>query len=598
MKRLSAVILCLVMLLSLIPAAAAEEIVIVGAEAEEETIAVVETGAAEPNANVAINEANFPDASFRNYVKLKCDEDKNDVLSAAERDAVYVISCGAQGIASLKGVEHFPNLSYLFVGSNELSTLDLSQNPLLTNLDCRSNRLSELDVSGLPDLINLSCSGNSLSELDLSRNTQLRDLRCSDNALSELDVSGCPELQFLLCAQNQIGALDVTQNPKLQELECYGNALTRLDVTQNPKLLHLLCQNNRISLLDLSCTPNLTILDCHGNRIYTLNISACRYLLRAYNKGSQTVFDDRIEYDAGVEGEYDRLLIVSPETLIVTTPPYEPAEIATQPQSLTAAAGGTARFTVEAKGTDLHYQWYFRTSVSGAWTKCSGTGYNTAALTVEAKSFRSGYQYFCRVWNDDSEATTRIVTLTVVTVPAVTTQPKSRSAAVGETVTFTVAATGGKLRYQWYYRTSSSGSWTKSTGTGAATKTISVEAKAYRDGYQYRCRVSNAAGYKYSSAATLTVLTRPAITTQPASRTAAAGTTVKFTVKASGGDLSYQWYYRTSPTGAWTKCTGAGAATATLSVEAKSYRSGYQYRCRVSNAAGYKYSSAATLTVK
>ncbi len=96
---------------------------------------------------------------------------------------------------------------------------------------------------------------------------------------------------------------------------------------------------------------------------------------------------------------------------------------------------------------------------------------------------------------------------------------------------------------------------------------------------------------------TLTVVTKPTITTQPASKTVSAGTTVKFTVKASGGALKYQWYYRTSSSGSWTKCTGTGAATATLTVEAKAFRNGYQYRCRVSNAAGYKYSSAATLTV-
>jgi hypothetical protein len=134
--------------------------------------------------------------------------------------------------------------------------------------------------------------------------------------------------------------------------------------------------------------------------------------------------------------------------------------------------------------------------------------------------------------------------------------------------------------------------------TGAKTATLTVSATAARDGQQYRCVVKNAGGSVTSNAAKLTVISKPTIQTQPKAVAAAAGSTVKFTVKATGGDLSYQSYYRTSPTGAWTKCTAAGAATATLSVEAKSYRSGYQYRCRVSNAAGYKYSSAATLTVK
>ncbi|MBR0355007.1 MAG: leucine-rich repeat protein [Oscillospiraceae bacterium] len=273
--------------------------------------------------------------------------------------------------------------------------------------------------------------------------------------------------------------------------------------------------------------------------------------------------------------------------------------ITTQPKSVSTTAGTTVKFSVKATGGDLKYQWYYRTSSTGTWTKSTGTGAATKTLTVEAKAYRSGYQYRCRVSNIMGYKYSSAATLTVTALakPTITTQPKSQTAAVGATAKFTVAATGGSLKYQWYYRTSSSGSWQKSTGTGATTKTLSVEAKAYRDGYQYRCKVSNAAGYKYSSAATLTVLTKPAITTQPKSQTATAGTTVTFTVMATGA-TSYQWYYRTSSTGEWKKCTGADATTASISVEAKSYRDGYQYRCKVSNTAGYVYTSTVTLTVK
>ena len=67
---------------------------------------------------------------------------------------------------------------------------------------------------------------------------------------------------------------------------------------------------------------------------------------------------------------------------------------------------------------------------------------------------------------------------------------------------------------------------------------------------------------------------------------------------ATGGNLSYQWYYRVSSSGTWTKCTGTGYNTAMLTVEAKAYRNGYQYRCLVKNAAGSVYTNTVTLTVK
>ena len=161
---------------------------------------------------------------------------------------------------------------------------------------------------------------------------------------------------------------------------------------------------------------------------------------------------------------------------------------------------------------------------------------------------------------------------------------------------FTVKAAGGSLSYQWYYRTSSTGTWKKSTLTGAKTAALSVKATEARNGYQYKCRVSNAAGYAYSAAATLTVSAKPVITTQPKSQTAAPDTTVKFTVKADGA-TTYQWYYRTSSSGTWAKSTLTGAKTATLTVKATAARDGYQYKCRVSNAEGYVYTNAVTLTV-
>ena len=279
-----------------------------------------------------------------------------------------------------------------------------------------------------------------------------------------------------------------------------------------------------------------------------------------------------------------------PATLTILSKPT----ITTQPASVTSLPDKTVTFTVAATGA-ASYQWQYRKSSSGTWANSSQTGAKTATLTVTATLARNGYQYRCKVTNSVGTETSNAATLTVMPKPTVTTQPKSVKAYVGKTATFTVAAEDA-ANYQWYYRTSSTGSWAKSSATGATTATLKITAESKRNGYQYRCKVSNSMGYVYTSAATLTVSTKPVITTQPKSKTAASGTTVKFTVAADGA-TSFQWYYRTGSTGEWKKCSGTGATTKTLSVEAKSFRSGYQYRCRVSNDAGYVYSSAATLTV-
>ena len=96
----------------------------------------------------------------------------------------------------------------------------------------------------------------------------------------------------------------------------------------------------------------------------------------------------------------------------------------------------------------------------------------------------------------------------------------------------------------------------------------------------------------------VTAVTKPTITTQPFSKTAYEGDTVRFTVKASGTGLSYQWYYRENSSSSWKKTSLTGATTDALSVLAKTTRNGFQYRCKITNAAGYVYTNIVTLTVK
>jgi hypothetical protein len=84
--------------------------------------------------------------------------------------------------------------------------------------------------------------------------------------------------------------------------------------------------------------------------------------------------------------------------------------------------------------------------------------------------------------------------------------------------------------------------------------------------------------------------TKPAITTQPASRTVTAGASVTLSVVASGtAPLSYQW--------AKGGANIAGATSATLSLSAVTSANAGSYTVTVSNSAGSVTSAAAVLTV-
>ena len=110
-------------------------------------------------------------------------------------------------------------------------------------------------------------------------------------------------------------------------------------------------------------------------------------------------------------------------------------------------------------------------------------------------------QYY-RFWLVEEDGYTRIE----IRGPVITADPDDADVSAGTTVTFTVEATGSGLTYQWQWRSSSSGTWADSTGTGYNTKTFSVTATKGRNGYQYRCVVTDEDGEAVvSAAATLVV---------------------------------------------------------------------------------------------
>jgi len=86
----------------------------------------------------------------------------------------------------------------------------------------------------------------------VSKNTALTHyLECAQNQLSTLDLRNNPALGFIRCYENQLSALDLSSNSSLIRLECNNNKLSSLSVNSNNKLKHLECQNNKLTLSNL-----------------------------------------------------------------------------------------------------------------------------------------------------------------------------------------------------------------------------------------------------------------------------------------------------------------------------------------------------------
>ena len=143
---------------------------------------------------VAIDATNFPDGAFRQYVADNFDKDKDGALNQTERNAVKEIRINNSGCTSLQGLKYFSKLTDLLCGDNNLTELDVSENPELKRLICYNNSLTSLNLNKNTKLRSLNCNNNKLTVLDLRENKSLSWLRCKNNCLTSLDLRNNPQI--------------------------------------------------------------------------------------------------------------------------------------------------------------------------------------------------------------------------------------------------------------------------------------------------------------------------------------------------------------------------------------------------------------------
>lgn len=252
--------------------------------------------------------------------------------------------------------------------------------------------------------------------------------------------------------------------------------------------------------------------------------------------------------------------------------------IVTQPTNQSAAAGSNTTFSVSGLALGfIRYQWK-KDDVDLA-------GATNETLTINGLKPADAGRYTVTLSTISGSTTSQPATLTVTAQasPTITTQPASQTAVAGNTVTFTVVATGtGPLTYQWYRDSTSL--------TGATQASLSLPGLTLSDAGVYTVTVTNSAGTIRSSNASLTVSgTAPTVVISPGAQNVAAGSSVTFTAQATGSTpLSYQWYREATAL--------AGETRATLTLNNVTAAQAGSYAVTVSNTLGNR-SASATLGV-
>ncbi len=286
------------------------------------------------NPNVAIidiNEKNYPDVNFRNYL-MSQEYGKDGIITNVEIAGIITLDVSNLGISDLKGIEYFTALKKLLCYKNNLTELNLSANKQLKEVDCYSNRImgAKMDslIASLPTLnegegslyvldateegnicfaeqvtsakskgwIVYHYTGSDWQEYEgresgiliseekfpdekfreyLMKQDYGKDMIITDDEISAITSININAYSYSYDrAEGEITSLKgIEYFTFLQSLLCEGNKLTSLDVSKNTRLMTLSCLGNLLTELDVSKNKKLIEINCGYNSLTSLDLS-------------------------------------------------------------------------------------------------------------------------------------------------------------------------------------------------------------------------------------------------------------------------------------------------------------------------------------
>lgn len=211
----------------------------------------------------------------------------NDITSidVSQNESLELLHCGDNKLTTIDVTKN-ENLKTLHCEDNMLTSVDVSKNPHMSWIKLNNNNIEDIDVSTCSELTELDCINTGITSLDLKNNPILSAVYADNNNLTDIDITSNPEINVLSLSNNKIKNLDLTASANLQVLYCDNNEIENLNLNENPILMWLYCGNNQITDIDLSNNTEIKILDISNNRLNSLNISNATILNELYCYGN------------------------------------------------------------------------------------------------------------------------------------------------------------------------------------------------------------------------------------------------------------------------------------------------------------------------
>jgi hypothetical protein len=282
----------------------------------------------------------------------------------------------------------------------------------------------------------------------------------------------------------------------------------------------------------------------------------------------------------------EAVIYVAPSSLILRSPETKGVALGTT-ASLSIDVDAAGQIPVNSPS----FQWFRGSTPLRDDARISGT--TTSNLTIRnIRQSDIGIDYTCVV-NGLCGASTSQSGGFIVSNITLTTQPQNVESCVGADAVMSVSASsnlpGVTYTYQWMKdnRVISN----SSNVTGTSSNTLRISNLSLTDLGSYTVMVTSSNGSNITSnPATINVLEKPAVTTQPTNVRICEGASASMSIVATGGGLRYQWQ------ASGVDVPGATGTTVTVPNVPANFN-GAKVTCIVTNNCGNVTSSEALLTV-
>ncbi len=227
-------------------------------------------------------------------VSIRCSKNKITSLDLSNCPLLTYIDCTNTGLEEIKlngclslqrlsvpynnlrsiDIAWSRTISEIYVESCRLESLALDNCISIKNIKCDKNRLQSLEIPYREHLIDIFCQTNEIKKLDVSNSPQFQILNCGENEISDLNVKGCPRLCWIYCYDNRLKHLDISdQKNELRHYYCFSNEMSEIDVTGYYRLSELHCSDNKLTSLKFDDCPNLNWVYCSYNQLEKLTFN-------------------------------------------------------------------------------------------------------------------------------------------------------------------------------------------------------------------------------------------------------------------------------------------------------------------------------------